>query len=70
MLCRFFDRETVIRNTRRIDVTVGTLHSQLHAHPERMNTQDSRINDAPDEVRVDLTPLRYGQVMDVPPLYH
>lgn len=51
-------------------MTVGTLHSQLHTHPEWMDTQDSRINDAPDEVRADLTPLRHRKVMDVPPFYH
>lgn len=51
-------------------MTVDPLRSQLYAHPEWMNTQHPRINDTPDEVRADLTPLRQGKVVDVPPLYH
>jgi hypothetical protein len=70
MPCRFFDRETAIRNARRIDVAVGTLRNQLHTYPEWMNTHDSRINDAPNEVRPNPTPLQHGKVVDVLPPYH
>ena len=51
-------------------MAVGTLRNQLHAYPEWMDTHDSRINDAPNEVRADLTPLRHGKVVDILPLYH
>lgn len=51
------DRETAIRNARRIDVTIGTLHSQFDTYTEGMYAQDPSLNRTSNQLISHLPPL-------------